>query len=85
MTAMMSLREARGVDCFGWYRGIVIGAPDSLNRVEVRVPGIGGDNSLGQAWPFDARDVVEKGEGVWVFFEQGDTRKPIWAGRWRVT
>lgn len=70
------------VKCFGWYRGIVISAPDDLQRVEVRVPTIGGVNSLGLAYPFDRRDTVNKGEGVWVMFEQGDTKHPIWAGRW---
>jgi len=53
-----------------------------MNRIEVRVPSISGNNSVGLAWPFDRRDVVERGEGVWVMFEQGDTRRPVWAGRW---
>ncbi len=70
------------MECYGWYRGLVISAPDDMNRVEVKVPTISGNNSLGLAWPFDRRDAVEKGEGVWVMFEQGDTRRPIWAGRW---
>ena len=70
------------MECFGWYRATALTAPDDMNRIEVRVPAISGDKSLGLAWPFDRRDVVEKGEGVWVMFEQGDTRKPVWAGRW---
>lgn len=70
--------------CFGWYRGKVVTSPDSLNRVEVQVPAISGEASIGLAWPFDTRDVVEQSEGVWVMFEQGDVRKPIWAGRWIV-
>jgi hypothetical protein len=70
------------VTCCGWYRAIVLTTPDALNRVQVRIPSITGDASAGLAWPMDVRDPVEKGEGVWVVFEESDMRRPIWVGRW---
>lgn len=65
-----------------WYRGVAASPQDDQGRIMVRIPALSGNNTVGPAFPFDIRDPVDPGEGVWVFFEQGDLARPVWAGRW---
>ncbi len=76
---------------FGKYRGSVVNNVDPLQtgRLLVQVPGIAGQPALwavpcvpstlpkavGSALP-------EVGAGVWIEFEQGDPKLPIWTGCW---
>lgn len=73
------------------YRGTVVDNkdPEKLGRVKIRVPQIAGDNVIeAWAWPkgqiagedFGDFMIPPKGSPVWVEFEQGDPRKPIWSG-----
>ncbi len=79
-----------GLESFGRhyssYRGIVIDNKDPKNydRVFVYVPHISGKKEQGQwAWPkgksYTNREVPKNGDMVWVEFERGDFRFPIWS------
>jgi uncharacterized protein involved in type VI secretion and phage assembly len=79
-----------GPPFYGKYRGVVQsnGDPLMLGRVQVSVPAVYGTATSGWALPcmpfggsgmgFSALPSV--GALVWVEFEQGDPRKPIWSG-----
>lgn len=73
------------------YRGTIVDNkdPEQLGRVKVRVPQIAGDNVIAEwAWPkgpiagedFGDFMIPPVGSPVWVEFEQGDPRYPIWTG-----
>jgi uncharacterized protein involved in type VI secretion and phage assembly len=76
---------------FGKYRGFVVSNedPDKLGRVQLRIPSVLGDQT--SAWalpclPFGGLpaqglfSVPEVDAQVWVEFEEGDLRRPIWTG-----
>ena len=64
--------------------------PDSMGRIKARVPSVCGTEETGWALPclpFVGPDmgifmVPEVDANVWVEFEQGDIRFPIWSGGW---
>jgi len=79
-----------GLEAFGRhyssYRGFVLSNkdPKNLDRVFVYVPHISGWKKHGQwAWPkgksYTNREVPKNGDMVWVEFESGDYRYPIWS------
>ena len=74
---------------FGKYRGVVVDNTDSgyRGRLQVKVPAVMGDEKIwaepcvpyaGNGVGFFALPPTET--GVWVEFEAGDTRYPIWSG-----
>ncbi len=76
---------------YGSYRGIVVNNQDPLNlgRVQVRIPQIAADNKVEYwAWPkgqpagvdFGDFMIPPKGSPVWIEFENGNARHPIWNG-----
>ena len=76
---------------FGKYRGTVVNNIDPLQqgRVQVSVPAVLGDATLGWAMPCVAVRrarasgffaVPPVGANVWVEFEGGDPDYPIWTG-----
>lgn len=76
---------------YGNYRGVVVDNrdPQKLGRVKLKVPQIASDNKVEYwAWPkgqpagADFGDFVipPKGSPVWVEFENGDPRRPIYSG-----
>jgi len=82
-----------GMEKFGFfysqYRGFVADNqdPKNYNRLRVTVPELHGDNNLDVwAWPasnysgqgYGVQCIPQKGDMVWVKFEKGSPRKPIW-------
>ena len=77
---------------YGKYRGIVkdVLAGDDLGKLDVTVPDVYGTQVSRVAMPcvpFAGKQhglvsLPEKGDGVWVEFEQGDSSHPIWTGFW---
>ena len=82
---------------YGKYRGIVSdnNDPNNLGRVKASVPRLLGDSvTTGWALPAFAYGgakeqgffaVADIGAGVWIEFEGGDLRFPIWSGTWYTT
>jgi uncharacterized protein involved in type VI secretion and phage assembly len=80
---------------YGKYRGFVMDAddPEQLGRVKLQIPSLLGDQITGWALPcvpFGGSPNVgwfaipEVGAQVWIEFEEGDLRRPIWTGTfWR--
>lgn len=71
------------------YRGIVsnVDDPDKFGRVKVVVPQVTGKFELDYwAWPkgnfsgkgYGSQVIPQKGDMVWVSFEMGNPRKPLW-------
>lgn len=78
---------------YGCYRGIVHSNEDDefLGRLQVIVPAVTGDEVIEEwAWPkgiYAGKDigffaVPNPKDGVWVSFENGDPRFPIWEYGW---
>ena len=78
---------------WGKYRGIVTDHddPDNLGRIKAKVPRLLDDTELGWALPAFAYGgkseqglfaVPDVDAGVWIEFEGGDLRFPIWTGTW---
>jgi hypothetical protein len=77
---------------YGKYRGTVVNCidPESIGRIQAIVPGVPGLEIAPTSWalpvmPFAGKGrgvfvVPEPGAGVWIEFEQGDPRRPIWSG-----
>lgn len=77
---------------YGKFRGTVVNCidPEGLGRLQALVPGVPGLELAPTTWavpavPFAGKGrgmyvVPEPGAGVWVEFEQGDPRRPIWTG-----
>lgn len=83
----------RGLEKFGryysCYRGYVINNddPEKLNRLQLKVPNVYGNQVMEYwAWPkncfsgpgYGCQVIPPKKDMVWVEFEMGDTRRPIW-------
>ena len=71
------------------YRGFVadVDDPDSLSRVKLVIPQITGKQVMDYwAWPkhafsgngYGSQILPKKGDMVWVEFEMGNPRKPVW-------
>lgn len=90
----------RGLERFNLYyssyRGIVVdnADPDHLHRIKVQVPQVTGDYTIEYwAWPKGNPSsnstgfqlLPKKGEMVWVEFEFGNPRRPIWTYGYRGT
>lgn len=75
---------------FGKYRGVVTDADDRLGqgRVQVRVPDTTGEHASTWALPcvpiggpgYGFYAVPRVGDHVWIEYEYGDLRHPIWVG-----
>lgn len=79
-----------GIEAFGrhysCYRGFVVynTDPKKMDRLFVRVPHISGNKQEGNwAWPkgkpHTNREIPKIGDMVWVEFERGDFRFPVWS------
>jgi hypothetical protein len=69
----------------GIYRAVVVDDNDAeeLRRLKVRVPAVYGD--VDSLWasacvPVGSRRQPRVGSTVWVMFEGGDGRRPVWMG-----
>lgn len=79
---------------YGKYRGFVsdIDDPNNVGRVKARVPRLLGDSETTgwalPAFPYGGASeqgffaVPDVGAGVWIEFEGGELRFPIWSGTW---
>ena len=70
---------------YGKYRAQVIDIddPDELGRIRVLCPKVMGQLPLEWAmscFPPGIFDIPERGDSVWIEFENGDVDKPIWTG-----
>jgi hypothetical protein len=77
---------------YGKHRGMVVNNvdPEGLGRIMAQVPGVPGLEAIPTTWAYPAVPlagkqrgtylVPEPGAGVWIEFEQGDPRRPIWTG-----
>lgn len=90
----------RGLEKYGLYysvyRGIVVSNkdPQNLHRVKLQVPQVAGDYTIDYwAWPIGIPStpnmgfqlIPKVGEMVWVQFEFGNPRRPIWRYGYRGT
>lgn len=69
------------------YAGIVADdpQPDAMGRIRVTVPGVLGDGVILRArpcMPYGHFYLPPPKAHIWVEFEGGDTRYPIWVGAW---
>ena len=69
----------------GIYRAVVVddNDPDRLRRLKVRVPAVCGDGEplwASACVPAGSRRQPKVGSSVWVMFEGGDGRRPVWIG-----
>lgn len=87
-----------GLEHFGRYYGIYKGFvsdnddPEGMGRLKLSVPEVYGNGKTYDYWAFPkgmyAGDgygqfvVPEKGDAVWVQFENGDSRFPVWEFGW---
>jgi uncharacterized protein involved in type VI secretion and phage assembly len=89
LTEMERMFHALDGQFFGKYRGVVVDNTDTPNRgrLQVKVPAVMGEEKLwaepcvpyaGNGVGFFALPPADT--GVWVEFEAGDTRYPIWSG-----
>lgn len=86
------LVERSGTSYFGKYRGIVTAVDDPQHqcRIRAKVPAVLGEQESGWALPVapfagDGHGLVllpEVGSGVWIEFEAGQLKNPIWCGGW---
>jgi len=77
---------------FGKYRGSVLGNndPQRLGRLQVNVPSVMGATRVMWAMPSFACAgrlmgvwaLPQTRAGVWVEFEEGELKKPVWTGFW---
>ena len=77
---------------YGKFRGTVVNCvdPENIGRIQALVPGVPGLAIAPTTWalpamPFAGKTrgvfvVPEPGAAVWIEFEQGDPRQPIWTG-----
>ena len=70
---------------YGIYKAIVLDNIDPLFelRLQIEVPAL----SLSGLWalpcvPVGTSNVPQIGSGVWIMFEQGNIRHPVWMGTW---
>lgn len=70
----------------GIYRGVVIdnNDPESLRRILVKIPAVLGSRDVWSlpCTPLGASELPAIDQGVWIMFEGGDPRKPVWMGTW---
>ena len=69
---------------FGLYRGVVIENNDPLGMMRIKV-GIPALENFPHSWasacvPPGVESIPEIHEGVWIEFEAGDLRFPVWVG-----
>lgn len=77
---------------FGKHRGLVadIDDPDRLGRIRAEVPSVFGEALTPWAMPcvpyagpsHGLALIPEVGDGVWIEFEGGNLKSPIWSGCW---
>lgn len=87
-----------GLEHFGRYYGIYKGFvsdnddPEGLGRLKLSVPQVYGNGKTYEYWAFPKGMyagkgygqfvIPEKGDAVWVQFENGDSRFPVWEFGW---
>lgn len=75
---------------YGIWKGKVLATMDNDNqgKIQVAVPEVSGSETVGVANPAYPLDPIfasfppKVGDWVWVFFEQGDPRFPVYIGHW---
>ncbi len=77
---------------FGKYRGVVINNkdPEQMGRLQAQVPEVLGVVPTTWAVPSVPCNLPKRvgsalpkvGAGVWIEFESGDPRRPVWTGCW---
>lgn len=77
---------------WGKYRGTVESVEDDehMGMIRCKVPSVYGDETSPPALPaglFAGKDqaflfLPKQGDGVWIEFENGNPRRPIWSGGW---
>ena len=73
---------------WGLYRGLVTNTadPEGLGRLRAQVPAVLGQLETEWAWPVtpNIRGIAPLGPGdpVWIAFEGGEVRRPVWLGTW---
>lgn len=73
---------------WGLWRGRVTNAadPEGLGRLRAQVPAVLGQLETDWAWPVtpNIRGIasLEHGDPVWIAFEGGEVRRPVWMGTW---
>lgn len=79
-----SAKEFAQGACCGIYRGLVADGSDPLatGRLRVQIPEILGTDSV---WalpcvPVERAAIPAAGQGVWILFEHGDRKRPVWIG-----
>jgi hypothetical protein len=77
---------------YGKHRGTVANNidPEFLGRLQAIVPGVPGLDIVPTTWAYPSVPLAGKqrgtyvvpeiGAGVWIEFEQGDPRRPVWTG-----
>ncbi len=77
-------KHMAGTGQFGIYRGMVLSVTDPAgrSRVQVLVPGVGGQTSgwADPCLPAGSSASPKVGDTVWVMFEAGDTSHPVYMG-----
>ena len=87
-----------GLEWFGKYYGIYKGFvadnddPNGLARLKLTVPQVYGKDKVYGEWAYPkgmyagagygSYGVPEKGDAVWVMFENGDIKHPVWEHGW---
>jgi hypothetical protein len=77
---------------YGKYRGVVTNNqdPNEQGRIQAKVPVVFGEASSPWALPcvpyykssVAVSDIPDIGMGIWIEFEGGDSRYPVWTGCW---
>ena len=77
---------------YGKYRGTVVNSidPEGIGRIQALVPGVPGLEKAPTTWAYPCVPIAgkqrgvyvvpEPGAGVWIEFEHGDPRYPVWVG-----
>jgi uncharacterized protein involved in type VI secretion and phage assembly len=89
---VVDLARQRARQFFGKYRALVenVDDPEKMGRITVKLPAVYGETESPWALPcvpFAGKKhglvvLPEKGDGVWIEFEEGNRSRPVWTGCW---
>jgi hypothetical protein len=65
---------------YGLYLAVVKSRTDPHMRVQVEIPALNITEWAQACVPVGSKATPPLNSGVWVMFEQGDTRRPVWMG-----
>ena len=72
--------KSQTTPAYGLYLGVVKSRPDPHMRVQVEIPALNVTEWAQACLPVGNKAAPSLNSGVWVMFEQGDTRRPVWMG-----